>query len=142
MILRLREHVGIILGLHRVIFSSWEGTVLTVYSMPLVLLCFARAISPIFFLSLSSSPANGHYFKAHAQAIASSSLSTYLSDRVNMLSSLCIYTTTQTTKFYEAHLQAGEWYLDCSRGFVPGEEKHFFVNLVSSVSEENIDPFE
>ena len=75
-------------------------------------------------------------------ALASSSLPTYLSDWVNVLSSLCVYTTTQTTKFPESHLQAGGWYLDCSGGFVPGEEKPLFASLVSSAPEENIVTFE
>ena len=37
-------------------------------------------------------------------ALASSSLPTYLSDWVNVLSNLCMYTTTQTTKFPKSHL--------------------------------------
>ena len=37
-------------------------------------------------------------------ALASSSLPTYLSDWTNVLCSLCMYTTTQTTKFFESHL--------------------------------------
>ena len=75
-------------------------------------------------------------------ALASSSLPTYLSDWMNVLSNLCVYTTTQTTKFPESHLQAGGWYLDCSGGFIPREEKPFFANLVSSAPEENIVTFE
>ena len=75
-------------------------------------------------------------------ALASFSLPTYLSDWVNVLSSLYVYTTTQTTKFLESHLQAGGWYLDCSGGFVPGEEKPFFSSLVSSAPKEYIIPFE
>ena len=69
-------------------------------------------------------------------AWASSSLPTYLSDWMNVFSSLCIYMTTQTTKFPESHLQAGGWYLDCSRGFVPREEKPLFASLVSSAPKE------
>ena len=48
------------------------------------------------------------------------------------MSSICVYTTTQTTKFLESHLQAGGWYLHCSGGFVHGEEKPLFASLVSS----------
>ena len=75
-------------------------------------------------------------------ALASSSLSTYISDWVNVLPSLCVYTTTQTTKFLESHLHAGGWYLDYSGGFVPGEEKPLFASLVNSAHEENIVAFE
>jgi hypothetical protein len=39
-------------------------------------------------------------------ALASSSLPTYFLDWVNVFSSLYVYTTTQTTKFFESHLQA------------------------------------
>jgi hypothetical protein len=46
--------------------------------------------------------------------LASSSLPAYLSNWMNMLSSLYVYTTTQTTKFPKSHLQAAGWYLDCS----------------------------
>ncbi len=74
-------------------------------------------------------------------ALALSSLSTFLSDWVNVLSSLCVYTTTQTTKFLESHLQAGGWYLDCSGGFVHGEEKPLFASLVSSAPDDSIVPF-
>ena len=74
--------------------------------------------------------------------MASFSLPTYLSDWVNVLSSLCVYTTTQTTKFPESHLQVGGWYLDCSRRFVPGEKKSLFASLVSSAPEGNIVTFE
>jgi hypothetical protein len=75
-------------------------------------------------------------------ALASSSLSTYLSDWMKVLSSICVYTTSQTTKFLEFHLQITEWYLDCSVGFVLREEKPLFANLVSSAHEENIVIFE
>ena len=61
---------------------------------------------------------------------------------MNVLSSLCVYTTTQTIKFFESHLQAGGWYLDCSEGFVPGEEKPLFASLVSSAPDEYIVSFE
>ena len=59
-----------------------------------------------------------------------------------MFSRLCVYTTTQTTKFPKSHLHAGGWYLDCSRGFVLGEEKLLFPSLVSSGPDENIVTFE
>ena len=75
-------------------------------------------------------------------ALASSSLPTYLSDWVNVFSNLCVYMTTQTTKFPTSHLQAGGWYLDCSRGFVHGKKKVFSASLVSSALEEYIVPFE
>ena len=75
-------------------------------------------------------------------ALASSSLPTYLSDWVNVLSSLYVYTTTQTTKFHVSHLQAGGWNLDCFGRFVPGEEKPLFASFVSSVPKEYIVPFE
>ena len=75
-------------------------------------------------------------------ALALCSLPTYLSDWVNVLSSLYVYTTTQITKFPESYLQAGGWYLDCSGGFVHGEEKPLFASLMSSNPEENIVPFE
>ena len=75
-------------------------------------------------------------------ALALSSLPAYLSDWVNVLSSLCVYTTKQTTKFPESHLQAAGWYLDCSAGFVPVEEKPLFDSLVSSAPEDNIVTFE
>jgi hypothetical protein len=55
--------------------------------------------------------------------LASSSLPAYRSNWVNLLSSLCVYTTVQTTKFPVSHLQAARWYLDCSARFVPREEK-------------------
>ena len=59
-----------------------------------------------------------------------------------MLFSLCVYTTMQTTKFFQSYLKAGGWYLDCSRGFVHGEEKPLFASLVRSAPEENIVTFE
>ena len=71
-------------------------------------------------------------------ALASSSLPTYLLDWVNVFSSLCVYTTTQTTKFPESHLRAAGWYFDCSVGFVYGEKNLLFASLVGSVPEENI----
>ena len=43
----------------------------------------------------------------------------------------------QITKFPRAHLVAGGWYLDCSRGFVPKSEEPLYNNLVSSVLEVN-----
>ena len=75
-------------------------------------------------------------------ALASFSLPAYLSDWLNVLSSLCLYTTAQTTKFPECHLQATRWCLDCSIGFVPVEENLLFASLVSSAHEENIVTFE
>jgi hypothetical protein len=60
-------------------------------------------------------------------ALASSSLPTYLSNWMNVLSSMYVYTTTQTTKFHESHLQVGIWYLNCSRGFVLREKKNIFL---------------
>jgi hypothetical protein len=47
-------------------------------------------------------------------ALASSFLSAYLLDWMNVFSSLYVYTTAQTPKFSELHLQAAGWYLDCS----------------------------
>jgi hypothetical protein len=75
-------------------------------------------------------------------ALASSSLPAYLSDWVNMLSRPCVYTTTQTTKFFESHLQVVGRYLDCSARFIPGEEKILFANLVSSAPGKNNFTFE
>ena len=57
-------------------------------------------------------------------------------------SDLCVYTPLQVAKFSESHLQAGGWYLDCSFGYVPPEEKPLFSSLVSSAPEEIIAPFE
>jgi hypothetical protein len=75
-------------------------------------------------------------------ALASFSLPTYFSDWVNVFSSLCVYKTTQTTKFHESHLQTAGWYFDCSAGFVPWIEKPLFASLVSSVPVKNIVTFE
>ena len=75
-------------------------------------------------------------------ALASSSLPAYLSDWVNVFSSLCVYMTAQTNKFSELHLQGGGWYLDCAAGFVPGEEKALFASLVGSAPDDNIVTFE
>ena len=74
--------------------------------------------------------------------LALSSLHAYLLDWMNVLSSLCVYTTTQTTKFSESHLQVVGWYLDCFARFVPVEEKPLFASLVNSAPEDNIVPFE
>jgi hypothetical protein len=38
----------------------------------------------------------------------------------------------QAAKFPHVHLEAGGWYLDCSRGFVPDEEESLYSSLVSS----------
>jgi len=71
-------------------------------------------------------------------ALEESSLPNVLSDWVSVHSSLCVYTTMQTTKFPESHLQAGGWYLDCSGGFVPPEEKNLLASLVSTAPEDNV----
>jgi hypothetical protein len=47
-------------------------------------------------------------------------------------SNLCVYTAMQAAKFPHVHLEAGGWYLDCSRGFVPDEEESLYSSLVSS----------
>jgi hypothetical protein len=57
---------------------------------------------------------------------------------VNVFSSLCVYTSAQTNKFSELHLQGGGWYLDCAAGFVPGEENNLFASLVGSTPDDNI----
>ena len=41
----------------------------------------------------------------------------------------------QVTKFPPLHLEAGGWYLDCSRGFVLDEEESLYGSLVSSSPE-------
>jgi hypothetical protein len=41
----------------------------------------------------------------------------------------------QIAKFPYVHLEAGGWYLDCSRGFVPDEEESLYTSLVSSAPE-------
>ena len=38
----------------------------------------------------------------------------------------------QITKFSHPHLDAGDWYLDCSCGFVPEFQEPLYSNLVSS----------
>jgi len=68
-------------------------------------------------------------------ALPSSCLPTFLVDWVDVNSDLCVYTPVQVSKFSESHLQAGGWYLDCSGGFVPEEEKPLFSSLVSSAPE-------
>jgi hypothetical protein len=71
-------------------------------------------------------------------ALASSSLPDYLSDWVNVFSPLCMYTSAQTNKFSELHLQGGGWYLDCAAGFVPVEEKALFASLVGTAPDDII----
>ena len=75
-------------------------------------------------------------------AFASSSLPSYPSDKVNVFSIICVFTTTQISKFFESHLRVAEWYLDCSGGFVPEEEKSFLASRVSIAPEDNIVTFE
>ena len=75
-------------------------------------------------------------------ALPSSCLPNFLLHWVDVHSDLCVYTALQIAKFSESHLQAGGWYLDCSFGFVPAEEKPLFSSLVSSAPEEIIVPFE
>jgi hypothetical protein len=41
----------------------------------------------------------------------------------------------QLAKFPSAHLVAGGWYLDCSRGFVPEGEEALYSSLVASAPE-------
>jgi hypothetical protein len=41
----------------------------------------------------------------------------------------------QVAKFPHVHLEAGGWYLDCSRGFVPDEEESLYTSLVTSAPE-------
>jgi len=41
----------------------------------------------------------------------------------------------QLAKFPRAHLVAGGWYLDCSRGFVPEAEEALYSSLVASAPE-------
>ena len=43
-----------------------------------------------------------------------------------------MYTGMQIVKFPEAHLVAGGWYLECSRGYVPKEEEDLYNSLVRS----------
>jgi hypothetical protein len=75
-------------------------------------------------------------------ALPSSCLPNYLLHWVDVHSDLCVYTPLQVAKFSESHLQAGGWYLDCSFGFVPPEEKPLFSSIVSSAPEEINVPFE
>ena len=42
-----------------------------------------------------------------------------------------MYTLMQITKFPRAHLVAGGWYLDCSRGFVSKPKEPLYIILVS-----------
>jgi hypothetical protein len=75
-------------------------------------------------------------------ALPSSCLPNFLLHWVDVHSDLCVYTPLQVAKFSESHLQAGGWYLDCSFGFVPPEEKPLFSSLVSSAPDEINVPFE
>jgi hypothetical protein len=64
-----------------------------------------------------------------------SSLPSYLEDWLDEKYGHCVYTLMQLAKFPRAHLVAGGWYLDCSRGFVPEAEEALYINLVSSAPE-------
>ena len=75
-------------------------------------------------------------------ALASSCLPAFLSDWVDVNSDLCVFTSVQVAKFPQSHLQGGGWYLDCSGGFVPVEEKPLYSSLSSSDLELTIVPFE
>ncbi len=68
-------------------------------------------------------------------ALPSSSLPSYLEDWLDERYSHCVYTLMQLHKFPRAHLVAGGWYLDCSRGFVPEAEEALYSGLVSSAPE-------
>ena len=68
-------------------------------------------------------------------AIPRSSLPSFLEDWLDERYSHCVYTLMQLTKFPRAHLVAGGWYLDCSRGFVPESEEALYSSLVSSAPE-------
>jgi hypothetical protein len=61
-----------------------------------------------------------------------SSLPTFLLDWADQDSDLCVYTAMQLAKFPHVHLEAGGWYLDCSRGFVPDVEESLYNSLVTS----------
>ena len=65
-------------------------------------------------------------------ALPPSALLSFLLDWINVTSNLCVYTAMHVTKFPPLHLEAGGWYLDCSRGFVPDEEESLYSSLVSS----------
>ena len=58
-----------------------------------------------------------------------------LLDWVDDNSNLCVYTAMQIAKFPHAHLVAGGWYLDCSRGFVPEVEESLYNSLVDTAPE-------
>jgi hypothetical protein len=68
-------------------------------------------------------------------ALLHSSLPGFLEDWIDDKSSHCVYTLMQLAKFPRAHLVAGGWYLECSRGFIPEAEEPLFNNLVSSAPE-------
>ena len=71
-------------------------------------------------------------------ALPSSCLPTFLLHWVDVNSDLCVFTPNQVAKFPQSHLQAGGWYLDCSGGFVPPEEKPLYSSLVRSAPEVTI----
>ena len=75
-------------------------------------------------------------------ALPSLCLPPFLQDWVDVNSDLCVFTVVQVAKFPESHLKAGGWYLDCSGGFVPAEEKTLYSSLGSSDPEDSIVPFE
>ena len=64
-----------------------------------------------------------------------SSLPGFLSEWVDVDSNHCVYTALQVQKFPQAHLLAGAWYLDCSRGFVPDVERGLYDILVGTAPE-------
>ena len=65
----------------------------------------------------------------------SSCLPTSLLDWINVQLQSLVYTAFQRLKFPQAHLVAGGWYLDCSRGFVPDVELGLYNILVGSAPE-------
>ena len=67
--------------------------------------------------------------------LSPSSLPGFLSEWVDVDSNLCVYTALQVQKFPQAHLLAGGWYLDCSRGFVPDVERGLYNILVGTAPE-------
>ena len=65
-------------------------------------------------------------------AFPTSSLPAFLTDWVNEQSLSYMYTGMQIVKFPVAHLLAGGWFLECSRGYVPKEEDDLYNKLVRS----------
>ena len=47
-----------------------------------------------------------------------------------------MYTELQVSKFLFFHLEARDWYLDCSKGFVPKEDKPLFKKFADTASME------